>query len=125
MLVRHVHVAETDETAREEAERYMLEGLIGLDGARRARSLLAQEATPAMLETARIYIKTAESYDFWLEEGLGFVGSPATVAEAIAAQQQRVGYDILLASHCIGSMPYELVLKSLDLFGREVIPAFA
>ena len=124
MLVRHVHVAETDEQARAEAEPYMLEGLIGLDGVKRAKSLKAEEATPQMLETARVYLKTAESYDFWIEEGLGFVGSPETVAREIAAQQRRVGYDILLTQHNIGNMPHALAHKSIRLFGERVIPAF-
>ena len=124
MLVRHVHVAETDAAARAEAEPYMLEGLIGLDGVKRAKSIRPEEATPQMLETARVYLKTAESYDFWIEEGLGFVGSPDTVARQIAAQQQRVGYDILLAQHNIGNMPHALAHNSIRLFGERVIPAF-
>ena len=124
MLVRHVHVAETDDLARAEAEPYMLEGLIGLDGVKRAKSLMAQEATPAMLETARVYLKTAESYDFWIDEGLGFVGSPETVARQISEQQTRVGYDILLTQHNIGNMPHALAHKSVRLFGEKVLPAF-
>jgi alkanesulfonate monooxygenase SsuD/methylene tetrahydromethanopterin reductase-like flavin-dependent oxidoreductase (luciferase family) len=125
MLVRHVHVAETDAAARAEAEPYMLEGLIGLDGVKRAKSLQAAEATPQMLETARVYLRTAESYDFWIDEGLGFVGSPETVAREIAAQQARVGHDILLTQHNIGNMPHAMAQKSLKLFGERVIPAFA
>jgi alkanesulfonate monooxygenase SsuD/methylene tetrahydromethanopterin reductase-like flavin-dependent oxidoreductase (luciferase family) len=125
LLVRHCHVAETDAQAREEAERYMLEGLIGLDGVRRARSLKPEESTPEMLETARVYIATSESYQFWLDEGLAFVGSPDTVTEAIVAQQKRCGYDILLTEHSIGTIPEALALKSLKLFGEKVLPRFA
>jgi alkanesulfonate monooxygenase SsuD/methylene tetrahydromethanopterin reductase-like flavin-dependent oxidoreductase (luciferase family) len=77
-----------------------------------------------MLETARVYLKTAESYDFWIEEGLGFIGSPETVAREIAAQQRRAGYDILLTQHNIGNMPHALAQKSIRLFGERVIPAF-
>jgi alkanesulfonate monooxygenase SsuD/methylene tetrahydromethanopterin reductase-like flavin-dependent oxidoreductase (luciferase family) len=125
MLVRHVHVAETDAQARAEAEPFMLEGLIGLDGVKRAKSIRPEEATPQMLETARVYLRTAESYDFWIEEGLGFVGSPATVARQIAAQQERVGYDVLLTQQTIGNMPHALAHNSIRLFGEKVIPAFA
>jgi alkanesulfonate monooxygenase SsuD/methylene tetrahydromethanopterin reductase-like flavin-dependent oxidoreductase (luciferase family) len=125
MLVRHVHVAETDAQARAEAEPYMLEGLIGLDGVKRAKSLRVEEATPQMLETARVYLKTAESYDFWIDEGLAFVGSPETVTRAIAAQQRRAGYDILLTQHNFGNMPHALVHRSIGLFGERVLPAFA
>ena len=124
MLVRHVHVAATDAQARAEAEPYMRDGLIGLDGARRARSLRPEEATPHMLETARVYIKTARSYEFWIDEGLAFIGSPETVARAIAAQRERAGYDVLLTQHNIGNMPHALAHRSLKLFGEQVIPAF-
>ena len=125
MLVRHVHVAETDAQARAEAESYMLEGLIGLDGVKRAKSLRPEEATPQMLETARVYLKTAESYDFWIDEGLGFIGSPRTVARQIAEQQQRVGYDVFLAQHNIGNMPHTLARRSIQLFGEQVVPELA
>jgi alkanesulfonate monooxygenase SsuD/methylene tetrahydromethanopterin reductase-like flavin-dependent oxidoreductase (luciferase family) len=125
MFVRHVHVAETDAQARAEAEHYMLEGLIGLDGVKRAKSLRVEEATPQMIETARVYLKTAESYDFWIDEGLAFVGSPETVAREIAAQQQRMGYDVLLSQHNIGNMPHALAHKSIQLFGEKVLPAFS
>lgn len=125
LLVRHIHVAETDAQARAEAEPFMLEGLIGLDGVRRARSIRPEEANPEMLEIARVYIRTSESFDFWIEEGLGFVGSPATVASQIARQQRRVGYDVLLTQHNIGTMPHALAQKSMKLFGEQVIPTFA
>jgi alkanesulfonate monooxygenase SsuD/methylene tetrahydromethanopterin reductase-like flavin-dependent oxidoreductase (luciferase family) len=125
MLVRHVHVAETDAQARAEAEPYMLEGLIGLDGVKRAKSLRMEEATPQMIETARVYLKTAESFDFWIDEGLAFIGSPETVAREIAAQQQRVGYDVLLTQHNIGNMPHALAHRSIELFGEKVMPAFS
>jgi alkanesulfonate monooxygenase SsuD/methylene tetrahydromethanopterin reductase-like flavin-dependent oxidoreductase (luciferase family) len=125
MLVRHIHVAETDAQARAEAEPYMLEGLIGLDGVRRARSIKPEEASPEMLEIARVYIRTSESFDFWIEEGLGFFGSPETVARQIAEQQRRIGYDVLLTQHNIGTMPHALAQKSVKLFGEQVIPVFA
>lgn len=125
LLVRHMHVAETDAQARAEAEPFMLEGLIGLDGVRRARSIRPEEASPEMMEIARVYIRTSESFEFWIEEGLGFVGSPETVARQIAEQQRRVGYDVLLTQHNIGTMPHALAQKSVALFGEKVIPAFA
>jgi alkanesulfonate monooxygenase SsuD/methylene tetrahydromethanopterin reductase-like flavin-dependent oxidoreductase (luciferase family) len=124
MLVRHVHVAPTDEQARAEAERYMLEGITGQLGVARAMSLNPLEATPEMLETARVYIATSKSYDFWLEEGLALVGSPETVTRRIREQQELTGVDVFLAHHHITSMPHELALRSLRLFGEKIIPAF-
>jgi alkanesulfonate monooxygenase SsuD/methylene tetrahydromethanopterin reductase-like flavin-dependent oxidoreductase (luciferase family) len=88
----------------------------------RAKHLLG-EVTPDTRELARIYYETAQSVEFWLDEGLAFLGSPATVAAAIRAQQQRVGYDLLLLNHRFDELPRDLYLSSLQLFGERVIPA--
>jgi alkanesulfonate monooxygenase SsuD/methylene tetrahydromethanopterin reductase-like flavin-dependent oxidoreductase (luciferase family) len=125
MLVRHVHVAPTDRQARAQAEQYMLEGIVGQHGVARALSLKPEEATPEMLEFARVYIETSKSYDFWIDEGLALVGSPETVIRRVREQQELTGVDVFLAHHHITSMPHELALNSLKLFGEEVIPAFA
>jgi alkanesulfonate monooxygenase SsuD/methylene tetrahydromethanopterin reductase-like flavin-dependent oxidoreductase (luciferase family) len=124
MLVRHVHVAENDALARQEAEQYMLEGLLGQQGVARALSLREEEKTPEMLEMARLYLETSKSYDFWIDEGLALVGSPETVARRLREQQELCGHDIFLAHHQITTMPYELSLKSTKLFGEAVIPQF-
>jgi alkanesulfonate monooxygenase SsuD/methylene tetrahydromethanopterin reductase-like flavin-dependent oxidoreductase (luciferase family) len=97
LFVRHVHVAETDEQARAEAEPFLREGILGQAGVARAASLRPDEKNPAMLEIARIALETTRSYDFWIDEGLAFVQ--------------------------ITSMPSELALSSLRLFGESVIPA--
>lgn len=39
-------------------------------------------------------------------------------------QHQRLGYAILCANHRIGTMLAEQSSTSLELFGKEVIPAF-
>ncbi len=124
MLVRHVHVAETDAQARKTAEPYMLEGLLGASGVQRALSLREEEKTPEMLEMARLFIQTSKSYDFWIDEGLAIVGSPETVARRIREQQELCGHDIFLTGHQIASMPDQIVRRSMRLFGEAVIPQF-
>jgi alkanesulfonate monooxygenase SsuD/methylene tetrahydromethanopterin reductase-like flavin-dependent oxidoreductase (luciferase family) len=123
LFVRHVHVAETDEQARAEAEPFLREGILGQAGVARAASLRPDEKNPAMLEIARIALETTRSYDFWIDEGLAFIGSPKTVERLLREQQVRMGYDIFCAHHQITSMPIELALSSLRLFGESVIPA--
>jgi alkanesulfonate monooxygenase SsuD/methylene tetrahydromethanopterin reductase-like flavin-dependent oxidoreductase (luciferase family) len=125
MLVRHVHVAETDAAARQEAEQYMLEGLLGEQGVARALSLKEEEKTPEMLEMARLFLETSKSYQFWIDEGLAIVGSPDTVAQRIREQQAICGHDIFLAQHQITTMPDDLRRRSVRLFGEAVIPQFA
>jgi alkanesulfonate monooxygenase SsuD/methylene tetrahydromethanopterin reductase-like flavin-dependent oxidoreductase (luciferase family) len=124
MIARHVHVADTDAEARKTAEPFMLEGLLGQAGVARALSLREEEKTPEMLEMARLYIETSKSYDFWIDEGLAFVGSPDTVARRIREQQELCGYDILLTHHHITTMPHEISRRSMQLFGEAVIPQF-
>ena len=124
LFVRHVHVAETDELARAQAEPFLREGILGQAGVARAASLRTTEQTPSMVEIARIALETSRSYEFWIDEGLAFVGSPATVARALREQQARMGYDVFLAHHQITSMPADMALRSLRLFGEAVIPAF-
>jgi len=125
LLVRHVHVAETDAKAREEAEPDMLEGILGAYGVKRAASLRKEEQTAVTLENARIAVETSRSFDFWIDEGLAIVGSPETVTRGIIEQQKRCGYDVFAAYHQILSMPHALARKSIEMFGREVIPNFA
>lgn len=121
LLVRHVHVAETDEQARGEAEPSMLRGMRG--GAR--RTIAPEERTSILEEIVRVYEETTDSYDFWIDNGLALVGSPDTVIRLLEKQQALVGYDVLVGQHHFTGMPRPIVEKSLRLFGEEVIPAFA
>ncbi|MBM2809978.1 MAG: Bac luciferase protein [Chloroflexi bacterium] len=123
LLVRHVHVAETDQLAREEAERYMNEGLGGQRAYERAHNLRPEERDPAMLEIAKNYIESHDNYDYWIRQGLGLIGSAQTVARRVREQHELCGFDIFCTQHQIGSMPKAMARRSLDLFGTEVIPA--
>jgi alkanesulfonate monooxygenase SsuD/methylene tetrahydromethanopterin reductase-like flavin-dependent oxidoreductase (luciferase family) len=125
-LMRAVHVAETDEIARAEAERPLLmTRTLGRDGIARTRiGFKGNEDTPTARELARVFQGMSSSYDFWIDNGLALVGSPETVARRLAQQRQLIGYNLFCANHRFGPMPVEQSLKSLKLFGDEVIPAF-
>jgi alkanesulfonate monooxygenase SsuD/methylene tetrahydromethanopterin reductase-like flavin-dependent oxidoreductase (luciferase family) len=134
MLARHIHVAETDAQAREEAEPYLLRG--GFFG-QRGREIISNtrigwggdergtggERTPDIVERGRVFQEISKSYDFWIDNGLAVVGSPDTVTRQIEAQQRRVGYDVLCTQHQIGDMPRPTAMKSMKLFAEKVIPA--
>jgi hypothetical protein len=47
------------------------------------------------------------------------------VIKALKDSQERLGYTLLTGNHAFGQMPFDLVEKSIRLFGEEVIPAFA
>jgi alkanesulfonate monooxygenase SsuD/methylene tetrahydromethanopterin reductase-like flavin-dependent oxidoreductase (luciferase family) len=66
----------------------------------------------------------AQSFEFNIENGLAVVGSPDTVIEKLEAGKQLIGYDIFAGNFAIGRMPEAMVSASIELFGREVIPAF-
>jgi alkanesulfonate monooxygenase SsuD/methylene tetrahydromethanopterin reductase-like flavin-dependent oxidoreductase (luciferase family) len=51
-----------------------------------------------------------------------FYGDPDTVAGQILAESQRIGFGVLDLSHDAFWLPHELGLRSLELFGREVLP---
>jgi alkanesulfonate monooxygenase SsuD/methylene tetrahydromethanopterin reductase-like flavin-dependent oxidoreductase (luciferase family) len=136
LLARHVHVAETDEQARAEAEPQLLKGFFGDGAAREAISKTrigwggdargtAGERSAEIDSRSRVFQETTKSYDFWIDNGLALIGSPETVVRLLQEQQAHVGYDIFLAQHGIGGMPTDQVDKSFELFGKEVIPAFA
>jgi alkanesulfonate monooxygenase SsuD/methylene tetrahydromethanopterin reductase-like flavin-dependent oxidoreductase (luciferase family) len=132
-LTRHVHVAETDAQARAEAEPNLLRGYIQ-GGELIAKTRLgfgpeeqtaAERSTPERQELRRVFQECTQSYDFWIDNGLALVGSPDTVIRQLAAQQKLTGYDIFCARHRIGHLSPALAQKSMRLFAKHVIPAFA
>ena len=124
-LVRAVHVAETDEIAREEAEQPLLNSRkMGREGIAKTRiGFKGNDDNPTTRELGRVFQGMSTSYDFWIDNGLALVGSPETVAQRLREQQQFIGYDIFCANHRFGPMPLEQSLKSFKLFGEKVIPA--
>ena len=83
------------------------------------------EDTADIRERGRIFRESSKSFDFWVDNGLALVGSPETVARKIAQGSEEIGYDHFAGKFHIGRMPHDMVEKSFQLFGREVIPAFS
>ena len=55
--------------------------------------------------------------------GANFVGSPQQVVEKILYQHELFHHDRLLVQFAVGSLPHDLMLKSIELLGTEVAPA--
>jgi alkanesulfonate monooxygenase SsuD/methylene tetrahydromethanopterin reductase-like flavin-dependent oxidoreductase (luciferase family) len=141
-LHRPVHVAATDEQAHDEAAPYVASRagipdagptnmrLTGrLVGSRiglgtHGRGMGSDSERPDNRERGVTMDRATRDYQFSLDSGLAIVGSPDTVIRKIQEQQAFVGYDILCTAHAIGRMPKAMVDSSIELFGREVIPAF-
>jgi alkanesulfonate monooxygenase SsuD/methylene tetrahydromethanopterin reductase-like flavin-dependent oxidoreductase (luciferase family) len=126
-LMRAVHVAETDEIARAEAEEHLLtsRGLARKGLVNTRIGFRGNSDSPTSRELARVFEGMGSSYDFWIDNGLALVGSPDTVIQKLKEQRELIGYDIFCANHRFGPLPAEQSLKSMKLFGEEVIPAFA
>ena len=59
-----------------------------------------------------------------LQEGYNLVvGSPQTVLEKLSHMQETMGFGSLLLEAQAGAMPHKATMRSLELLGREVIPA--
>jgi len=56
--------------------------------------------------------------------GRGIAGSPATVARMIKAQMEEAGTNYFVAQFAFGDLTFSEVSRTVDLFVREVIPAF-
>ena len=53
-----------------------------------------------MVQNAQVAVRTAESFDYWIDEGARLRRhAPETVTRGILAQQQLCGYDILAVYH--------------------------
>jgi alkanesulfonate monooxygenase SsuD/methylene tetrahydromethanopterin reductase-like flavin-dependent oxidoreductase (luciferase family) len=55
--------------------------------------------------------------------GANFVGSPQQVVEKILYQHELFRHDRFLVQFAVGSLPHELMMRSLELLGTEVAPA--
>ena len=134
-LMRSVHVAPTDEQAHADAREYLAAGAERVGGGpiaqtrigwgSHARGMGRDSERADNKARGRTMAEAARSYEFNIDHGLALVGSPETVVRRLREGQQRLGYDVFCTNHQIGRMPAELVERSIELFGREVIPAFA
>ena len=98
------HVAETDAEAREQLWEHF--------AAQRAR-IGRERGWPA---------PTRGEFDHEAERGSLYVGSPETVAQKIASTVRALGADRFDLKYANGTMPHEMLMSSIGLYGAEVIP---
>jgi alkanesulfonate monooxygenase SsuD/methylene tetrahydromethanopterin reductase-like flavin-dependent oxidoreductase (luciferase family) len=61
-------------------------------------------------------------FDHEIAEGSLYVGSPETVARKIAATVRALGASRFDLKYSAGTLDHEMLLRSIELYGREVIP---
>lgn len=110
-LSRHIVVADTDEAALDLARSAYTSWYMSNDSLWRANGSRSA-SFPATYEDA-LHLKTL------------IAGSPDTVREAVANAVDECGTNYVMGRFAFGDIPVENVLRSIDLFGTEVMPAFA
>jgi alkanesulfonate monooxygenase SsuD/methylene tetrahydromethanopterin reductase-like flavin-dependent oxidoreductase (luciferase family) len=120
-LMREIYVGDSDARARAEAEPYLLQYW---DLWNRYTQFTAGGRLP-------------DSYDFWRRQApmlhamsfdeivandMVLLGSAATVADAIHRIASRVELMGLALIFKLGAMPYDMVERSMTMFGAEVMP---
>jgi alkanesulfonate monooxygenase SsuD/methylene tetrahydromethanopterin reductase-like flavin-dependent oxidoreductase (luciferase family) len=63
------------------------------------------------------------SYEDLVREEIVIVGSPDSVGEQIERLSAELGFSAMNVLMCIGDMSHERVVRSMDLFARDVMPA--
>jgi alkanesulfonate monooxygenase SsuD/methylene tetrahydromethanopterin reductase-like flavin-dependent oxidoreductase (luciferase family) len=133
-LQRTVHLAETDEKAHETARKYIgaaKERRVGggplaqtrVGWGSNVRGMGTDSDRPDDLKRGQTMEQSQTDYQFNIDNGLAIVGSPDTVIKKLQEGQQKIGYDLFCTSF-IGRLPKEDFDKALELWGKEVIPAF-
>ena len=134
MYLNTVYVAETDQRAEEEVAPYI--GTTGFfsQPVRVERTKIGMvrgtgkpgaatgDHAPERLE---VYRGMSTGVDFWIKQGLALIGSPDTVARGLEERQRAIGFDHFWCQFRPGNLPSPLVEKSMRLFAKEVMPAFA
>ena len=64
----------------------------------------------------------AGDFEREIETGSLYVGSPETVARKIVGTLQALRVDRFDLKYSAGTLPHEAMLRSIELFGTEVIP---
>jgi alkanesulfonate monooxygenase SsuD/methylene tetrahydromethanopterin reductase-like flavin-dependent oxidoreductase (luciferase family) len=110
-IMRHAVIAETDEEARRvaiPAYDYWYQSLTKLE----RENMGAPRVTRSM----------QGSVDEAVAKGSAFIGTPDTVRAAITAQVRDLGLNYMIFSFFFGSMALSDALRSLELFGRDIMP---
>jgi alkanesulfonate monooxygenase SsuD/methylene tetrahydromethanopterin reductase-like flavin-dependent oxidoreductase (luciferase family) len=117
-----VYVAETDEAARRDAEQAAMWYV------RAAAHLWASPDRSKVPEQYRFYAGISDYLNAltWDQvRDVSLIGSPDTVARKLRYLHEECGVDYLLLFYHFGAMDHRKVMRSIELFAREVVPRFA
>jgi alkanesulfonate monooxygenase SsuD/methylene tetrahydromethanopterin reductase-like flavin-dependent oxidoreductase (luciferase family) len=118
-VTRHVVIAETDEAARKTANRAYKVWRDNFTWVWRKHDQDIDKLFPAL---AGLYPAT---FDELQERGNGIAGSPQTVRDYVAAEEKATGINYLCSWLAFGDTTLAESLRSVELFRRDIMPAFA
>jgi alkanesulfonate monooxygenase SsuD/methylene tetrahydromethanopterin reductase-like flavin-dependent oxidoreductase (luciferase family) len=130
-MFREIYVAPTDELARAEAEVALwdhwrlLNDRLSYEQPYDERSLDSPaHITDEMFRqaTANLPIVGPRTYDELATSGLTIIGSPENVASRLLDQTQQLGLKTFVGVFAFGRLTHTQVIRSLDLFAKEVMP---
>ena len=135
ILCRHIYIDDTEQKARELAEpamRYFF--TVFNRGFNEAinKGAVDQKLTAALTsERSFSYFREGnrERRDFskldWdglIDSGYLIAGTPDSVAKQLQSQMKQIGADHFMGMFHIGNLAHDKVVKSLDLFKKEIMP---
>jgi alkanesulfonate monooxygenase SsuD/methylene tetrahydromethanopterin reductase-like flavin-dependent oxidoreductase (luciferase family) len=118
-VMRHVVIADSDDAALRIARRAYPRWRDSFTWVWRKHGVDIDEKFPII---AGLYPRT---FDELQAKGNGIAGSPATVRDYIAAEASETGINYFCSWLAFGDLALEESLHSIELFAREVMPAFA
>ena len=117
---RHLYVADTEEQAREDTRASM--DLMQDMNQFRGTFEIGSDASHSLAEWRKTRVKTTPTYEqIW--EKRAFFGTPASVIPRIRAIQQQ-GFETFGCNFQFGGMDHAKVMRSMELFAKEVMPVF-
>jgi alkanesulfonate monooxygenase SsuD/methylene tetrahydromethanopterin reductase-like flavin-dependent oxidoreductase (luciferase family) len=108
---RHIHVADTDAKAEETA--------------RRAYDVWFASNAELFRRYGTLPLHFPSTYDEAAQREMTVVGTPETVRKKLERITSETGTTYVIGRFAFGDIPVERVLHSIDLFAKEVMPAFA
>ena len=118
-VMRHVVIADSDDAALRSARRAYPRWRDSFTWVWRKHGVSIDQQFPII---AGLYPPT---FDELMAKGNGIAGSPAAVRDYIAAEVKETGINYFCSWLAFGDLALEESLRSVELFAREVMPAFA
>jgi alkanesulfonate monooxygenase SsuD/methylene tetrahydromethanopterin reductase-like flavin-dependent oxidoreductase (luciferase family) len=118
-----VYVDETDELAIEKATPWVIASTREVYENTPRRGGVFTQAEEKVGPRSDEIFRNKTDMDFLLQNNLVFVGSPQTVANRIREAAAEGMFNTIMAEFNIGTVGEEDLMRSINLFGQQVIPA--